>query len=153
VCSAEAKPTATLLRCSDDASYLTTGHASLGLPAVKAQTSIHAMLLVEDAAAPAPAKEGAKPALSMLSTARYSAPGPAGAEAPRKLSEVSSEAAPAGNGTKCTVEEGTAACETAEEKLAEVKTQETEQNFALLVAFLGCIFIVRAANKYARDPS
>lgn len=182
------KPVATVIKCADDASYLTTGRASFAVPSTTASapSGVHAMLLapapagaavmedmkamhfakivekeisekdnkaeeeaVEDKAEEAEAATTvSRVPMSVVSTARYTmaaAPEPAG----RRISEAppSEDANPLNCGG-----DNMPPCQTEEEKKREEKVQEGEANFAMLVAFVGCVAIVRAANKYARNP-
>jgi hypothetical protein len=157
------KPTAVLYKCADDAAYLATGRGVVALPPPPAPAAavVHALLLVEAA--------GPGSALTIAGTARAGGPAPAPVPAVepavmvdppapmapepapvRALSEPGDSAPVTGPGCGG---DGQPACETEAEKKAEEKVQEGEANFALAVAFFGCIAIVRAANKYARDPS
>lgn len=140
-------------KCSDDKAYLTTGKGEITLD-FTINTNAHAMLLVESGSN----TETNEKYISLLSSTRYAAPSPSSTTTTttettteeRKLSgnETTNPTGPATCGA-----EGLPACETAEEKKTDEKVQEGEANFALAVAFFGCVAIVRAANKYARDPS
>jgi hypothetical protein len=99
--------------------------------------------------------------MSIVSTARYSA-APASAAAAASAEAATEVAAPPELADRRLSEEVTPLncggddmppCQTEEEKKKEEKVQEGEANFAMLVAFVGCVAIVRAANKYARNPA
>lgn len=161
-------PVVKTYKCSDDQAYLSTGKGEITFD-LTITDNAHAMLLVESTSA--------EKTLALISSARYAAvPHPTTEEESnnnnsneedttkntntvtsttttsneRSLSSTNetTNTAPANCGG-----ESQPACESEAEKKADEKVQEGEANFAMAVAFFGCVAIVRSANKYARDPS